>query len=145
MNFVSMDLFTWNGKKFSVLTDWWLNYTQMIRFRREPNTQGVIKFLTDIFRQVGYSSHLRSDNGGQFRSEFSTFCRRAGIDWMPSLPYNYQYNGKVEHYEKRLRRHCTMRIESSGVENIHPCPLFFSQHTVEIGLQFFQDSQTTHR
>ena len=31
-----------------------------------------------------------------------------------------------------------MRIVSSGVGNIDPCPLFFSEHTVEIGLHFFQ-------
>ena len=33
MDFVSMDMFKWNGKKFSVLTDWGLNYIWMIRFR----------------------------------------------------------------------------------------------------------------
>ena len=68
----------------------------LTKLRREPDTQDFIKFLTDMFRQVGYLSHLLSDNSTQFMSEFSTFCRRAGINWTPSSPYNLQSNGKVE-------------------------------------------------
>ena len=50
LDFVSMDLFTWNNKKFCLLTDWWSNFYWFKQFHREPDSSDVIKFLEGIFR-----------------------------------------------------------------------------------------------
>merc|ERR1712059_166974 len=93
---MSVDLFTWDQKKFALLIDWYSNYCFLKRFRSEPDTQDVIEFLEEIFHEHGYCLKLRSDGGPQFKEQFGAYTKRNGIEWAPSSGYYPQLNKKVE-------------------------------------------------
>ena len=61
LDFVSMDLFTWNNKKFRLLTDRWSNFLWFKELCREPDSLDVIKFLEGVFREVDYPAHMHID------------------------------------------------------------------------------------
>ena len=96
MQHMSVDLFTWNQKKFALLINWYSGYCFLKEFRTEPDSRDVINFLGGIFHEFGYPGKMRSDGGGQFHSEFEDFTKRAGIQWKPSSAYYAQSNGRVE-------------------------------------------------
>ena len=96
MEFVSIDLFTWNSKKFCLVTDWYSGYCWYKEYHREPDSGEVIKFLEGIFREFGYPENLESDGGLQFRGEFERFTKRAGINWKVSSFNPTRSNGKIE-------------------------------------------------
>ena len=96
MEHMSVDLFTWDTKKFALLINWYSNYCFLKRFRTEPSTQEVVEFLEEIFLEHGFCLKLRSDGGPQFREQFGDWTRRMGIDWSPSSGYYSQSNGRVE-------------------------------------------------
>ena len=96
MEHMSVDLFTWDQKKFALLIDWYSNYCFLKRFRSEPDTQDVVDFLEDIFHEHGYCLKLRSDGGPQFLDQFGEYTKRNGIEWAPSSGYYPQSNRKVE-------------------------------------------------
>ena len=77
---VSTDLFTLNGKKFILIVDWWSQYLWVSCLNREPETNDIIKFLTNTFNQVGWASHLRIDNGPRYSTHFGKLCTRADIE-----------------------------------------------------------------
>ena len=80
MKHMSVDLFTWNQKKFTLLVDWCLGYCFLKEFRTEPNARDIITFLEGIFHKYGYPEKMRLERGGQFHSEFGDFTKRAGIN-----------------------------------------------------------------
>ena len=52
----------------------------------------------------GWPTHIRTDGGPQFWSEFKEFCTAHGITHELSSPYNPESNGLAEAAVKSLKR-----------------------------------------
>ena len=55
------------------------------------------------FNDYGWPTHIRTDGGPQFRSEFKEFCTEHGITHELSSPYNPESNGLAEVAVKSLK------------------------------------------
>jgi hypothetical protein len=77
---------------------------------RSLDTGRVVTAIKSIMHFVGRCQKIRTDGGGQFRSEFDTFCLEWGLEHAPSdtsSPYHHQSNGLAEvtvHSMKELLR-----------------------------------------
>ena len=77
---MSVDLFTWDQKKFALLIDWYSNYCFLKRFRSEPDTQDVVDFLEDIFHEHRYCLKLRSDGAPNSGNNLENTQRGMGLN-----------------------------------------------------------------
>ena len=95
MDEIGVDLFSAKGKTFLIMVD---RYSSMpfAKELRNTNTKSVTDQLLLWFREVGYARVCRSDNGPQFRSEFTEFCGQHNIKHETSSPYNPRSNGLAE-------------------------------------------------
>ena len=88
-----------------------------IRDRRKTDTRTIIHHLEEWFNDYGWPTHIRTDGGPQFRSEFKEFCAAHGIQHELSSPYNPESNGLAEAAVKNLKG-IVIRCTEKG-ENIH--------------------------
>ena len=84
---------------------------------RKTDTKAIITHLEQWFNDYGWPTHIRTDGGPQFRSEFKEFCTAHGIQHELSSPYNPESNGLAEAAVKSLKG-IVLRCTERG-ENIH--------------------------
>lgn len=72
---------------------------------RNKTSKDVSKAIKEICQQAGvYPSILQKDNGGEFQGETNRFMRDHNIDWINTLSYSPQSNGKIENFNSQLRK-----------------------------------------
>ena len=84
---------------------------------RKLDTKAIILHLEQWFNDFGWPTHIRTDGGPQFRSEFKEFCKAHGITHDLSSTYNPESNGLAEAAIKSLKE-IVLRCTERG-ENIH--------------------------
>ena len=67
------------------------------------DTKAVMTILEECFNNFGWPTHIRTDGGPKFRSEFRSFCSLHGITHELSSPYNPESNGLAEAALKSLK------------------------------------------
>ena len=84
---VGMDIFHVNNQNWLVMVD---RSTGSPFAAKLPSlsTSAVTNQLQSWFRDLGAPTVIRSDNGPQFRSDFSDFCSSRNIKHETSSPYN---------------------------------------------------------
>ena len=92
MRCVGIDLFTAAGNDWVAMVDRYSGYAWAAKLAR-TTTRHVLSHLKTWFTKFGWPLVIRSDNGPQFRSEFSYFCQAHGIMHELSSPYNPESNG----------------------------------------------------
>ena len=92
MNHVGTDLFDAIRKKWIVLVDRYSGYAWTSKLKR-TDMATVVRQLSDWFMEVGWPMSNRSDEGPQFRTDYTLFCNRHGIKHELSSPYNPELNG----------------------------------------------------
>ena len=76
----------------------------------------VIPKLESIFSLMGIPEFIRTDNGPPFQGyNFKDFCRNYGIKHIKTTPEWPQANGKIENFNKNLRR----LIQKSFIDNLN--------------------------
>ena len=78
MQHVGLDLFFFGGKDYLICVDHWSGYS-FYHFLRSLTSDSILKILTSWFNLFGWPSSIRSDEGPQFRGDFSHFCEKHGI------------------------------------------------------------------
>ena len=109
------DLFSAVGKQWLALFDRFSGYAWTMSLRR-LDTKAVIQHLESWFNDFGWPTHIRTDGGPQFRSEFKQFCAAHGIQHELSSPCNPESNGLAEAAVKNLKS-IVLRCTEKG-ENI---------------------------
>ena len=102
MQEVSTDLFDYAGKSYITLVDRYSGYI-FVEQLSQLSTDHVIKILRHWFLLFGFPKTILSDNGPQFRSEFSRFCSSIGAQHITSSPYFPQSNGQAESAVKNAK------------------------------------------
>ena len=109
------DLFSATGKQWLALIDRFSGFGWTAALRK-TDTRTIIHHLEDWFNDYGWPTHIRTDGGPQFRSEFKEFCAAHGIQHELSSPYNPESNGLAEAAVKSLKgivTRCTEREKTS--------------------------------
>ena len=68
----------------------------MKEFRKSPNTHQVTEALNEIFLTWGYPKHVKSDRGGQYRTEFKQYCANMYTTPNTTSGYNHKSNGEAK-------------------------------------------------
>ncbi|XP_064470089.1 uncharacterized protein K02A2.6-like [Ornithodoros turicata] len=90
-----MDLFHANGKNYLLVTDYYSRYIEIALLENQrPET--VILKSKSIFARHGFPETVVTDNGPQFRSEFTIFAKDWGFAHITSSPKYPQSNGCAE-------------------------------------------------
>ena len=99
---VGTDIFHINGQNWLVMVDRSTGFPFAAKLP-SLNTSAVINQLQTWFRDLGYPKIIRSDNGPQFRADFTAFCSSRNIKHETSSPYNPQSNGLAESAVKNIK------------------------------------------
>ena len=67
---------------------WFTGYPWRKKFGKSPNTHQVTDALNEIFLAWGYPKHVKSDGGGQYRTEFEQYCANMYITPHTTSGYN---------------------------------------------------------
>ncbi len=102
MEKVSADLFALQGRDYLVMVDRASGYP-FVGPLRKTSTVDVWKLLETWFLENGYPRCLQTDNGPQFRGQFSALCEQHGVRHVLSSPYNPQSNGLAESAVKSMK------------------------------------------
>ena len=102
MHSVSADLFTYGGHDYLVMIDRFSDYLWVSKLN-STTTAAVIKIMERWFLDVGYPCSLVTDNGPQFREDFTEYCRSKHIQHQTSSPYNPRSNGLAESGVKQAK------------------------------------------
>ena len=109
---VGMDIFHVNNQNWLVMVDRSTGFPFAARLP-SLSTTSVLNQLETWFRDLGVPAVIRSDNGPQFRSDFSDFCSKKGIKHETSSPYNPQSNGLAESAVKNIK-HLLLKCSMTG-------------------------------
>jgi len=102
MSHVGTDLFDCAGQKWLIMVDRTSGFTWTKRLR-QTDTNSIISTMKDWFYGYGWPTHIRSDGGPQYRTEFNEFCKQNNIIHELSSPYNPQSNGLAESAVKSVK------------------------------------------
>ena len=141
MEKVSCNILHHNGKSWLILTDWFSGFPFAKKLGASSSTEAVIKKLTKIFNLVGYPTHLRSDNGPEFRHSFQKWAKKAGINSQHSSAYNPEGNSRAEKAIQDTKKLMTKCHESGEdwelaftewrsaptVQGVSPAQLFYGR------------------
>ena len=92
---LSVDLGYQAGKNYLICADRYSGWP-MIKPLTKLDTSTVIGILEDYFVDVGKPLRIRSDDGPQFRSEFTNWCESRNIIHEKSSAYHPESNGHAE-------------------------------------------------
>ena len=95
MHCVSMDLFSWAGKDYLVMVDRFSDFIWVSQLS-STTTNKVLDVIERWFLEFGYPLIIMSDNGPQFRTDFTAYCSAKHIRHVTSSPYNPRSNGLAE-------------------------------------------------
>ena len=95
MHCVSMDLFSWAGKDYLVMIDRFSSFI-WVSHLSTTTTRKVLDVIDRWYLDIGYPLIILTDNGPQFRTEFTDYCSAKHIRHVTSSPYNPRSNGLAE-------------------------------------------------
>lgn len=102
MEKVSVDIFEYAGKHYLVMVDRFSGFP-MVKQLNKLGTTAVTKIMLAWFRDWGRPEEICSDNGPQFRAEFSAFCKDLNAVHTTSSPYHPASNGLAEAAVKQVK------------------------------------------
>ena len=114
MQHIGLDLFNYANKDYLICVDHWSGYPFYHQLR-SLSSESVLKVLTTWFNLFGWPSSIRSDEGPQFRGEFSRLCTSHAISHEVSKPYNPKSNGLAEAGVKSVKN-ILRKSASSGFD-----------------------------
>ena len=99
---VGMDMAHFAGNNYLIMVDRYSGFP-FIQKMTSTTTAAICKVLVKWFLEWGFPTRIRSDNGPQFRQQFTAFCEDNGIEHETSSPYNSQSNGLAESAMKNMK------------------------------------------
>ena len=138
---LSSDLFHYGGRTYLLVVDRYSGFVWTVQLKNQ-DAASVIKEMSKIFDDFGLPFRLRTDNGPCYRSEFSEFCERNGIQHVTSSPYHARSNGHAEAAVKQMKHllercHANWQLFRQALRewrnttrsdgNISPAQLFFGR------------------
>ena len=90
-----MDLFYTGGRHYLVAVDRFSGYLWIFPLQK-LDTRAVVQCLEKLMNTFGYPRLVFSDNGPQFRGDFTGFCQDHHIEHRTSSPGNPSSNGLAE-------------------------------------------------
>ncbi len=102
MDEVSMDLFKAAGVDYLIMADRKSKYPFVEKLKR-TDTDTVLKVIKTWFISHGWPLVIRSDNGPQFKAQFTAWCQIHGIIHTTSSAYNPTANGHAEVAVKSMK------------------------------------------
>ena len=141
MEFVSSDLFHFDGNIWLIVVDFFSGFPLVKNLGKHSSTAKIIKRMTKWYNLLGYPRRLRADGGGEYRDTFQEWCKQVGIRFVASSPYHPESNCRAEATLgniKRLLRKCKDADEDfeRALAQLRICPradgpscseLFFSR------------------
>ena len=95
MDMLSTDLFYTGGRHYLVVVDRFSGFLWIARLK-QLDTRAVLHVIRELVNVFGFPRLIFSDNGPQFRQEFSSFCSDHAIEHRTSSPFNPSSNGLAE-------------------------------------------------
>ena len=140
LSHLGIDYFTYAGKPWVAVADRFSGYIWTKKMPSE-NTSTLIGWLLKMFNHYGWPLSIRSDGGPQFRSDFSSFCKKYHIIHETSSAYNPSSNGLAESAVKSIKnllKRCTETrsdfneslaafLQTPRADGFSPFQLFFGR------------------
>ena len=104
-----------NGNYYLIVVDSFSKLPEIFKCKRPVST--VTKyFLTELFARFGVPEMIVSDNGAQFTgSEFKTFCKTLGIDYITTSLCHPKSNGLAERFIDTFKR--ALKTNGTGTDD----------------------------
>ena len=94
---VAVDIFSYGGIKYQIITDYFSKWPEICRMPRDPTSHSVIEHLKTTFSRFGIASVIYSDGDSLYNSqEFRKFCLNYECDHKFSSSRYAQSNGFAE-------------------------------------------------
>ena len=110
-----MDLGEVNGKHFLIAVDQYSGFPQIYECGKTAKTEQVIAHTINLFENFSVPVTIYSDGGPQFKNEFGAFCKKWGIQHVPSSPYMSRSNGLAEAAVKAMKKIIRANVSPAGV------------------------------
>ena len=95
--FVSQDLFKWNGSWYVTMVDHFSDWIEVDKLGSDTTASNVIEKTKGHFARFGIPEKVLTDNGPQYTSaEFKNFAKTWGFQHVTRSPYHEQATGKAE-------------------------------------------------
>ena len=93
-----------NGRELMNVIDLFSSFPIVVEVQTTAHHY-VLPKLDSIFSLMGFPEDIRSDNGPPFQGhQFQEFCKQYGIHHTKTTPEWPQANGKIENFNKNLRK-----------------------------------------
>ena len=102
MQYMSADLFSWQGKNYLVLVDRFSGFPWVSQLK-SLSTAAILSKLHAWFCDFGFPMSIRTDGGPQFRTEFHKYCKEHHIHKETSSAYFPESNGHAENAVKTAK------------------------------------------
>ena len=86
----------------------------------------VARKLMKIYREHGPPEILQCDNGGEFRKDTKSLCKKIGVKIINSRAYHPQSQGKVERSHRTLRGKIRYDLLRAGTNCVKALPEYQS-------------------
>ena len=96
MDSLGSDLFQIGKNQYLLAVDRYSGFPLIVERLNKLNTKAIIDIMEKKFNEYGWPRRIRSDNGPQYRSEFTSFCKMHNIVHQTSSPHFSQSNGLSE-------------------------------------------------
>ena len=103
LDLVATDLFEIKGCHYLIVLDVFSGFPWVKKMGKAPKTSKVTEALNEIFLSYGYPKHIKSDNGGQYRSEFKRLCAQMYITHHRTSPFNSRSNREAEKAVNKIK------------------------------------------
>ncbi len=99
-----MDLASYEGKQFLILTDQFSGFSLICECEKHATTKHGTDFITLFITTYSAPIVIYSNGGPQFRDEFDDFCKKWSIKHIKSSPHYPQSNGVAESAVKEMKK-----------------------------------------
>ena len=103
MDELGSDLFQIGKNYYIVVVDRFSGFPVTVERLTSLDTKAIIKIMTKEFNTYGWPCRIRTDNGPQYRTEFTNFCKSRSIVHECSSPHFAQSNGLSEAAVKQMK------------------------------------------
>lgn len=103
MDSLGLDLFQIGKNQYLLAVDRYSGFPLIVEKLNKLNTKAIIDIMEKKFNEYGWPRRIRSDNGPQYRSEFTSFCKMHNIVHETSSPHFSQSNGLSESAVKQQK------------------------------------------
>ena len=103
MDSLGSDLFSIGRNQYLLAVDRFSGFPIIVERLNKLNTKAIIDIMEKKFNDYGWPRKIRTDNGPQYRSEFTSFCKTHNIVHETSSPHFSQSNGLSESAVKQQK------------------------------------------